>query len=36
MTNLPEEEFNERRIEELSDTYLKWYLHKLEEIRGGQ
>ena len=36
MTNLPEEELNERRIEELADTYPKWYLHTLEEIRRGQ
>ena len=36
MTNLPEEELNERRIEELTDTYPKWYLHKLEEIRRGE
>ena len=36
MTNLPEEELNERRIEEPTDTYPKWYLHTLEEIRRGQ
>tara|TARA_B100000965_G_C19524978_1_gene728350 strand:+ start:924 stop:1034 length:111 start_codon:yes stop_codon:yes gene_type:complete len=36
MTNLPEEELNERRIEELTDTYPKWYLHTLEEIRRGE
>ena len=36
MTNLPEEELNERRIEELADTNLKWYLHRLEEIKRGQ
>ena len=36
MTNLPEEELNEIRIEELTDTYPKWYLHTLEEIRRGK
>ena len=36
MTNLPEEELNEKRIEELTDTYPKWYLHTLEEIRRGE
>ena len=36
MTNLPVEELNERRIEELTDTYPKWYLNTLEEIRRGQ
>ena len=36
ITNLPEEELNERRIEELTDTYPKWYLHTLEEIRRGE
>ena len=35
MTNLPEEELNQRKIEELADTYPKWYLHTLEEIRNG-
>ena len=36
ITNLPEEEFNERRIEELTDTYPEWYLYTLEEIRMGK
>ena len=36
MTNLPKEELNEKKIEELTDTYPKWYLHTLEEIRRGQ
>ena len=36
ITNLPEEDLNEKRIEELADTYPKWYLHTLEEIRRGQ
>ena len=36
MTNLPEEELNERRIKELTDTYPKWYLYTLDEIRRGQ
>ena len=36
MTNLPEEELNEKRIEELTDTYPKWYIHTLEEIRRGK
>ena len=36
MTNLLEEELNEIRIEELTDTYPKWYLHTLEEIRRGK
>ena len=36
ITNLPEEKLNEKRIEELADTYPKWYLHTLEEIRRGQ
>ena len=36
ITNLPEEEFNEKRIEELTDTYPEWYLYTLEEIRMGK
>ena len=36
ISNLPEEELNETRIEELTDTYPKWYLHTLEEIRRGE
>ena len=36
ITNLPEEDLNEKRIEELTDTYPKWYLHTLEEIRRGE
>ena len=36
MTNLSKEELNERRIEELTDTYPKWYLHTLEEIRRDE
>ena len=36
ITNLPEEELNEKRIEELTDTYPKLYLHTLEEIRKGK
>ena len=36
ISNLPEEELNEKRIEELADTYPKWYLHTLEEIRIGK
>ncbi len=35
MTNLPKEELNEKKIEELTDTYPKWYLNTLEEIRKG-
>jgi len=33
---LPEEQLNEKRIEELTDTYPEWYLHTLEEIRRGE
>ena len=29
ITNLPEEELNEKRIEELADIYPKWYLNTL-------
>ena len=36
ITNLPEEELNEKRIEELADSYPKWYLNTLEEIRRGE
>ena len=36
LTNLPEEELNEKRIQELADTFPKWYLHTLEEIRRGK
>ena len=36
ITNLPKEDLNEKRIEELTDTYQKWYLHRLEEIRRGE
>ena len=36
ITNLPEEKLNKKRIEELADTYPKWYLNTLEEIRRGQ
>ena len=36
ITNLPEEEFNEKRIEELTDTYPEWYLYTLEKIRMGK
>ena len=36
ITNLPEKDLNEKRIEELADTYPKWYLHTLEEIRRGE
>ena len=36
ITNMPEEKLNKKRIEELSDTYPKWYLHTLEEIRRGE
>ena len=35
LTNLPKEELNEKRIQELADTFPKWYLHTLEEIRRG-
>ena len=36
LTNLPKEELNEKRIQELADTFPKWYLHTLEEIRRGK
>ena len=36
MTNLPEEELNEGRLEKLADTYPEWHFHTLEEIRSGQ
>ena len=36
LTNLPEKELNEKRIQELADTFPKWYLHTLEEIRRGK
>ena len=36
ISNLPEEELNEKRIEELTDAYPKWYLYTLEEIRMGK
>ena len=36
LTNLPKEELNEKRIQELADTFPKWYLHTLEEISRGK
>ena len=36
LTNLPEKELSEKRIQELADTFPKWYLHTLEEIRRGK
>ena len=36
ITNQPEEELNGKSIEELKDSYPKWYLHTLEEIRRGK
>ena len=36
LTNLPEKELNEKRTQELADTFPKWYLHTLEEIRRGK
>ena len=36
LTNLPKEELNEKRIQELADTFPKWYLHTLETIRRGE
>ena len=36
ITNLPKEKLNEKKIEELTDTYPNWYLHTLEEIRRGK
>ena len=36
ITNLPEEELDKKKIEDLTDTYPKWYLNTLEEIRRGE
>ena len=36
LTNLPKEELNERRLEELTNTFPYWYLNTLEEIRRGK
>ena len=36
ITYLSKEELNKQKIEELTDTYSKWYLHILEEIRRGE
>ena len=36
LTNLPEKELNQKRTQELADTFPKWYLHTLEEIRRGK
>ena len=36
LTNLLEKELSEKRIQELADTFPKWYLHTLEEIRRGK
>ena len=36
ITNLPKEELDKKKIEDLTDTYPKWYLNKLEEIRRGE
>ena len=36
LTNLPEKELNEKRTQELADTFPRWYLHTLEEIRRGK
>ena len=36
ITNLSEEDLTERRVEQLTDAYPKWYLNTLEEIRRGK
>ena len=36
LTNLPKEELDERRLEELTNTFPYWYLNTLEEIRRGK
>ena len=36
LTNLPKEELDERRLEELTNTFPDWYLNTLEEIRRGK
>jgi len=36
LTNLPKEELDEKRLEELTDTFPKFYLHTLETIRRGE
>ena len=36
LTNLPKEELDEKRLEELTETFPKFYLHTLETIRRGE
>ena len=36
LTNLPKEELDEKRLEELTNTFPDWYLNTLEEIRRGK
>ena len=36
LTNLPIEELDENRLEELTETFPKFYLHTLETIRRGE
>ena len=36
LTNLPKEELDEKRLEELTETFPKFYLHTLEQIRRGE
>ena len=36
LTNLPKDELDEERLEELTETFPKFYLHTLETIRRGE
>ena len=36
LTNLPKEELDEKKLEELTETFPKFYLHTLETIRRGE
>ena len=36
LTNLSKEELDEKRLEELTNTFPDWYLNTLEEIRRGK
>ena len=35
LTNLPKKDLDEKRVEELTETFPKFYLHTLEQIRRG-
>ena len=36
LTNLPKEDLDEKKLEELTETFPKFYLHTLETIRRGK